>query len=212
MRSFVVTLGFHEDHVVRLLTSSGATRDDRVFVLTAKPAVPAVFRAFEGLRAYTLRAGIGEPRLVEVPPDLVSGVEAVLEVFRGGGEYVLELSGGMRYLLIYTLIALLMSGREAQIHIYPEGGAAPEITIPRAVIGTLRKPPTEAELAVLREVAKSPGITDEEIAQVLNKKVKTVKNTLTALTRKGLAVRRGRRGGIYPTKWGELIAKYLFSP
>ena len=128
-------------------------------------------------------------------------------MFDEDAEYVLGLLGGMRYLIVFTLVALILSGRSATI-IYPEGGEVPEVTIPKVVVGTLRKLPTEAELRVLKEVAASPGITDEEVAERIGRKVKTVKNVVSELAKSGLVVRKGRRGGLYPTEWGALIAKY----
>lgn len=205
----MITLGFHEDHAIRLLTTSSATRDDKVFVLTGKPVVPAARRAFEGLRSYMLRVGIGEPELVEVPPNLAEGVEAVLKVFSHDVEYVLGLSGGMRYLIVFTLIALVLSGRSATIWIYPEGGEVPEVVVPKDVVASLRRLPTGAELRILKEVANSPGITDEEVAEKVGRKVKTVKNVVSELVKSGLVIRKGRKGGLYPTEWGLLIARYV---
>ena len=160
MRVFVFTLGFHEDHAIRLLTSSGASFDDRVVVLTGSPLVTATKKAIEGLRAFTLRMGIGEPVVIEVPPSFNEGISTILRVFSDNAEYVLGLSGGMGYLIVFTLIALVLSGRNAKIYIYPEGGDVPEILIDKYVLTTLRKLPTEAELRVLNEIVKAPGITD----------------------------------------------------
>jgi len=209
LRVFVITLGFHEDHAIRLLTSSGAASDDRVVILTAKPVVPAVRRAYEGLRAFAMRVGIGDPEIVEVPPELALGVESILNVFECANELVLGLSGGMRYLIVFTLVALVLSGKTATIHIYPEGGDVPEVTIPKDVVASLRRLPTEAELRILKEVTASPGITDEEVAEKIGRKVKTVKNVVSELVKAGLVVRRGRRGGLYPTEWGALIARHV---
>jgi len=199
-------LGFHEDHAIRLLTSSGASFDDRVVVLTGSPLVTATKKAIEGLRAFTLRMGIGEPVVIEVPPSFNEGISTILRVFSDNAEYVLGLSGGMGYLIVFTLIALVLSGRNAKIYIYPEGGDVPEILIDKYVLTTLRKLPTEAELRVLNEIVKAPGITDEEIAVIIGKKVKTVRNIVSELNKSGLIIKRGRRGGIYPTEWGKVIA------
>ncbi len=206
MRVFVFTLGFHEDHAIRLLTSSGASFDDRVVVLTGSPLVTATKKAIEGLRAFTLRMGIGEPVVIEVPPSFNEGISTILRVFSDNAEYVLGLSGGMGYLIVFTLIALVLSGRNAKIYIYPEGGDVPEILIDKYVLTTLRKLPTEAELRVLNEIVKAPGITDEEIAVIIGRKVKTVRNIVSELNKSGLIIKRGRRGGIYPTEWGKVIA------
>ena len=205
MRTFVITLGFHEDHAIRVLTSHAATDTDSVVVLTSKPVVPAVRRAFDGLRSYTLRVGIGEPKLIEVPPDPNEGIKEIIKVIRDAQNIILDLSGGMRHLIVFTLLALMLSGKEATILLYPEGGTEPEIIVPKDVIRVIQKPPTDSELRVIKEVGANPGITDEELAVLLNRKVKTIKNIVSELSKKGLILRKGRRGGLYLSKWGEVV-------
>lgn len=209
-RVFVITLGYHEDHAIRLLTVCSVSKDDEVIALTAKPVVPAVRRAFDSLRTYLLRLGLKEPKLVEVPTDVIEGLSTIAEVFQDGSkEYVLSLSGGMRYLVIYTLITLVVLGRVATIYIYPEGGEAPEIVIPKNLIKVLRRLPSEAELRILREVMKSPGISVEDLSLSIGRSVKTIRNLISDLSRAGLVVRRGRGGGVFLSKLGEFIVKYL---
>jgi len=206
LRVFVFTLGFHEDYAIRLLTSSSASFDDKVVILTGSPLITATKKAIEGLKTFTTRIGIGEPLVVEVPPSVNEGISTILKVFSYDAEYVLGLSGGTGYLIVFTLIALVLSGRNAKIYIHPEGSNVPEILIDKYVLTTLRRLPTEAELRVLNEIVKTPGITDEEIAIIIGRKVKTVRNIVTELNKSGLIIKRGRRGGIYPTEWGKVIA------
>jgi len=206
LRVFIFTLGFHEDHAIRLLTSSGASIDDKVVILTESPLITATKKAIEGLKAFTTKAGIGEPLVVKVPPSVNEGISTILKVFSYDAEYVLGLLGGTEYLIVFTLIALVLSGRNAKIYVYPEGSNTPEILIDKYVLTTLRRLPTEAELKVLNEIVKAPGITDEEIATIIGRKVKSVRNIVTELNRLGLIIKRGRRGGIYPTEWGKVIA------
>ncbi len=211
-RAFIVTLGYHEDHVIRLLTVCSASKDDEVVVLTAKPLVPAVRRAFNSLRTFMLRLGLKEPKLVEVPMEVLEGLEVIANVLKDPNkEYVLSLSGGMRYLIIYALIALVALGRVATIYIYPEGGEEPEIVIPKNLIKVLHRLPSESELRVLREVMKSPGISVEELSLIIGRSVKTIRNLVSELSRYGLVVRRGRGGGVYLSRLGEFVVKYLSS-
>ena len=98
-RVFVITLGYHEDHAIRLLTVCSVSKDDEVIALTAKPVVPAVRRAFDSLRTYLLRLGLKEPKLVEVPTDVIEGLSTIAEVFqdgsreRGSGDLAEQLDG-----------------------------------------------------------------------------------------------------------------------
>ena len=206
LRVYVFTLGFHEDHAIRLLTSSGASFDDKVVVLTESPLITATKKAIRNLKVFTTKMGIGEPLVVKVPPSLNEGISTLLEVFSYDAEYILGLLGGTGYLIVFTLIALVLSGKNAKIYIYPEASNIPEILIDKYVLNTLRRLPTETELMVLNEIVKAPGITDEEIAVIIGKKVKTVRNIVTELNKSGLIIKRGRRGGIYPTEWGKVIA------
>ena len=207
LRVFVFTIGFHEDHAIRLLTTSGAGPDDIVVVLTASPIIAGTRRAIEGLRAFTLRIGVNNINVIEVPPT-IDGIIKVVKVFCNAKvEYILGLSGGMRYLVVYTLLALMLTGRTARIHIYPEGGEGPEIVLDRYVLNSIINPPTESEIRILNIVYDNPGIVDEDIAEVIGRKPKTVKNIVAELSKKGLVARRGRKGGIYPTEWGRVIAE-----
>ena len=214
MRVFVLILGFHEDHAIRVLTEFGAIKEDNILVFTAKPAVPAVRRAFEGLRSYALRAGLKEPKIVEVPQNFYEGISVILEAleeFNIETEHVFELSGGMRYLLIYLLLALILSRRKGWIVIYPEGGEEKEIVIPKQVLELTVNPPGKAELNVLKQAISAPGTSVEEISLQLGKSVKTIQNIVSMLVKEGLVIRKGRRGGIYPTKLGELVSEYMKS-
>ena len=66
MRSFVFMLGFHEDFAIRRLASKAAQRGEPILVLTAKPAVGAVQKAYSLLRELCRRVGLEEPSLAEL--------------------------------------------------------------------------------------------------------------------------------------------------
>jgi len=99
VRSFVFTLGFHEDFAIRRLASKAARRGEPILVLTAKPAVGAVQKAFNSLREFCLRVGLEEPRLAEL--DLSDGARALVEartlIGQLPGLIVADVSGGSRW-------------------------------------------------------------------------------------------------------------------
>ena len=154
--------------------------------------------------------GIGEPLVVEVPPSVNEGISTILKVFSYDAEYVLGLSGGTGYLIVFTLIALVLSGRNALMHLCIESSELSEgILIPKPLIKVLQNPLKEGEVRVLQEIVKNPGISDEELAYVIGKKLKTIKSIIASLRNLGLVIRKGRRRGIYSTELGKVIAEVM---
>lgn len=184
-----------------------ALPEDFTVLFTASPLVTAVVRAFEGVRGYALRTGLREPRLVEVPLDPPDGVFVIREVLRElPRPLVVDISGGMRVLGVLLTMTLLLMGEDVDIYLQPEGGSTPEVHIPRDLFEFMRRPLSDAEYDVLRAVCNSPGITVEELARLISKSEKTVRNTLVRL-KKLLIVQRGRYAGLYPTKWVKVVTE-----
>lgn len=205
MRSFIFTLGYHEDHVVRRLYGHNALPEDFIVLFTASPSVPAVRRAFEGVRGFALRTGLREPRLVEVPLDPPDAIYVFREVLKGlPRPLVVDVSGGMRALGVLLLITLLLMGEDVDIYLQPEGGDVAEVHVPRELFEFMRRPLSELEFEVVRVVTESPGITIEEVAKAVGKSEKTVRN-LISRPRKLLITQRGRYAGLYPTKWVKVV-------
>ncbi len=204
-------MGFHEDHIVRRLHQSSASVDDDIIVFTVKPIQGAVKRAFEGLVGYTRSVRLKYPELVEVP--LASTPEAlkiIVDVLSGKQEpFIVDLSGGMRALGVLVLTALLVMNIKADIYVQPEAGDVNEVKIPKELFEYLEKPLTIEEQSILREIIMNPGITIEELAARQGKSVRTIRNSLTRL-RKLLVVQKGRKAGLYPTKWTQILTPQLY--
>ncbi|MEM4847947.1 MAG: hypothetical protein QW794_09350 [Thermosphaera sp.] len=64
MRSFVFTLGFHEDFILQRLSRKAAQPCEKVLMLTASPVVGGVRSAFNSLVEQYGRLGLGAPELV----------------------------------------------------------------------------------------------------------------------------------------------------
>lgn len=204
-RVFIMPLGFHEDRAMRMFIENSVTERDRVYIITANKTL-SVVRAYESLVAFCRKIRLPDPELVEVPMDLSGGISRILQILREtDGEVVVDLSRGMRYLIVYTLIALLLSNRTATIHIQPESGEATEIVIPKQLLEVARNPPRGLYIEILRVVSESEGASVEEISRALGKSAKTVTNCLTKLGKLKLVSRRGRERGIYLTDLGKLV-------
>jgi len=207
VRSFVFTLGFHEDFILRRLTKKAARPDERILVVTASPVAGGVLSAFESLREQCRRLGFCEPELLTL--DLSDEAGALLRLIsrlRGLEEpIVADLSGGMRVVVVLTLLALLLSGRRFELYVLPEGGEGAELHIPAGVARALAGLSRE-KLEILREIAARPGASVEYVAKRLGRSPKTVRNHLSELKAMGLVVSRGRGAPLELTRWGRVLA------
>ncbi|MEM3943499.1 MAG: CRISPR-associated CARF protein Csa3 [Thermofilaceae archaeon] len=206
MRSFVFALGFHEDFVLRRLSRKAAQPGERILVVTASPVVGGVKSAFGSLAEQCSRLGLAEPELVAL--DLSDEARALAELVSRVRELeepvVADLSGGMRVLCILILLALLVSGKRFELYVVAEGGGA-ELHLPVGVTKALSGLSRE-KIEILREIARSPGVTAEGLARRLGKTLKTVRNHLSELKRMGLVAARGRGAPLELTRWGAVLA------
>ncbi|HDN76052.1 MAG TPA: CRISPR locus-related DNA-binding protein [Acidilobales archaeon] len=210
MRVFVFALGAHEDHAIKILSSSGVTTEDKVVVLVTKPISPEVRKAYNSLKEFTSKMGVKKLELIEVPSDLSQGILSIVNAFSDNSEYIVGISEDAGYLVILTFIALILSGRNALMHLCIESSELSEgILIPKPLIKVLQNPLKEGEVRVLQEIVKNPGISDEELAYVIGKKLKTIKSIIASLRNLGLVIRKGRRRGIYSTELGKVIAEVM---
>jgi CRISPR locus-related DNA-binding protein len=211
-RLFIITLGFHEDHVIRRLMNDKAVEDDRVILITASPVATATQRAYESLVTLCNKMRLPRPELVGVACNPYDGLRVLLNLMSGEDDIILDLSGGMRYLAVYALIALLLTrrrGRIGRIYLQPESGEVSEVVIPETLIEVFLNPPKPAEIELLKLLKGSEGISVRDLARLSNKAEKTVMNLVSELSRRGLVVRRGRGGGIFLTNVGRLVLEFL---
>ncbi|MEM4546984.1 MAG: CRISPR-associated CARF protein Csa3 [Zestosphaera sp.] len=208
-RLFLITLGFHEDHVIRRLVNDKASKNDRVVLITASPIASATQRAYESLTAVCGKMGLPRPELVGVSTDPYEGLKTLINLLGSEESVVLDLSGGMRHLSVYTLIAFLLTRREGKIYLQPESGEVSEVAIPETLIRAFFNPPKPAEVELMRIIGASEGLSVRDLARLSSKSEKTVMNILSSLSRRGLVVRRGRAGGAFLTSAGRLLLEVL---
>lgn len=207
MKSYVFTLGFHEDYVERRLYQTHASHGDPILLFTAKPSVGGVLRAYESLRFRASSIGISTPKLVELPIEEPSEALYIAcdEIFRLYEPIIADLSGGMRAVVLMVYTALLLSGKDFSLYVQPEGSGLLDLKIPRGIIRSVRYPLSEEKLGIMRVVLENPGVSVDEIALILKKKSKTIMNHLSELKKLGLVVQKGRKSGVYPTEWAKVL-------
>jgi len=115
-RVIVLTLGFDEKFAVRALTRAAPLEGDEVIVVMPSDGDERAKRALESLRRFCDTIGISL-NVKEVP--VAKPEEAIAEVYkvlsqrlREGKVLRLNLSGGMRALILETLIAALAATRQ----------------------------------------------------------------------------------------------------
>ena len=210
-RCFVVTLGFHEDVVVRRLVECGCRRGDVVVVFTGPPC-EGVRRAFEGLRVLGLRAGFGEPRLVHLDPLDAPGcvsrvVSCLVDAGCGERRVVAEVGAGLRGVGLCVLLGLLAGGFEFDLFVELEGFGK-NMFIPGSVLRALVGGLSGFDARVLTAIASCPGCSQAEMAREAGIKPKTFANRVSVLRRMGLVEKRGRSPPRL-SEWGAVVVKAL---
>jgi len=205
-RSFVFTLGFHEDFVIRRLSNLAARGGEEIVLFTGSPIVSGTRRAHASLIDYCTKVGLSTPQLVELPlSDSSLAVSKARHVVGGLPEPIIaDLSGGMRAVVIAVLIALFTSGKVFELFVSPESGEAEELWIPAGVARALSSLSSEKR-EILSFIARNEYCDAEAIAHRLGRSSKTVRNHLSELKKMGLVASQGRRGGLKLTSWGKAI-------
>jgi len=218
-RLFVITLGFEEKYVVRMLTRYGVGPEDLLLVFTGprtQMSEKAVRILADFLSKYYESTSL---EVVETKPADGFGqlLEKMYEEVSGrAGQYdevVFNLSGGMRVLCLAALMtAQLLSALHSKVRVELETeDSSALIPVPRAAVSL---PLTLAELTaekleVLREISHTPT-TAKTISARLGKDESSVRKHLATLTSLGLAETIGERPRKYiATPTGRTVAKAL---
>ncbi|RLG86092.1 MAG: hypothetical protein DRO39_04040, partial [Thermoprotei archaeon] len=178
MPLYFFTLGFHADHVIRRL--QGARDVEGIAVATAEPVVRAVGVAFGEVSSFCEKVRLPAPRMVPLDlSDPGGSVVKILEVLRGYSSVVADLSGGMRSIVVLSMTALLIHSLRASVRLYmvAEREDAPEMSIPLDVVRIVLSTGLSAEKKrVLRTIDENPGLGIADLARLLGKSEKTVRN------------------------------------
>ena len=209
MASYIFTLGFHEDFILRRLVSEKAQHGSRVVIFTVKPITGATKTAYQNLVTYCTRMGLSSPELVELSigeaEDIILSALDTIQTLEE--PIIADLTGGMRILVIAVYTALIASKKRFRAYIATEGEQKAEIKIESTHIGAITKELPEEKKKILETIVINPGITPAQLAKNLGKSEKTIANHITELKKLNLVITRGKTNNIYPTKLGIIISK-----
>jgi len=211
MASYIFTLGFHEDFIIRRLMSSKTSKGERIIVFTVSPVSGASEKAFKNLEAFCATTGLSRPELVEIKVsgrEFIEIVYDIISVLKDLEEPIIaDLSGGMRILVIATYIGVEMSRKRSIVYVAQESGQGEEYKIDIEEMRILSKEYSEEKMRILKEIAENPGTTIREIAEKIKRSEKTVTTHINDLKKDRLVTSKGRTQNLYITKLGEIKNK-----
>jgi len=206
LRVFLYPLGFHEHAAVRLLVEYRASRDDRLVVFTCSPLSAGSRSAFESLRAVAAAQGFPEPELVLVNcSDYFESFGVVKKYLaRFDGEFVLEIGTGPRFISHVVTHVLMFLRRDFSVHYQPETGVDTPTGVSARFLEIVLNGLSSSEIEVLKALG-ADGASIAELARVLGKSEKTVRNIVSMLRSKGLVEKSGRSERVCLTRAGRAL-------
>lgn len=202
-RMLLFTLGFEEKFAIRAFTRHGLDAGDRILLLTAKPAVDRVVRAYGVLKEFVERyyGGSVDVRLAEVElsdfPVAVAEIRKLIHKhMEGCNKLVANLSGGLRALVLATYTALLTIGESIDMILeveFEDGSRLVEV--PKGILHALKLVwgVSEERRHVLEAIARRGEATASQLAEELQLDVSTIRRHIRRLENEGLVEVISRR-------------------
>lgn len=200
-RALIINLGFDEKFAIRALTRHGVSKGDKVILLTG-PRVERVEKATSYVRTFLEKYYPGEAELevVEVPVnDFYDAVSRVMNTLRGVSRkerIIVNLSGGMRIVVLAVFTALMLLGLEGlTVEVEAEDTSAYVTIDPRALRSIVAVERLSREKRVILEIlaSKTGSVTVAELSSRLRRDASTVRRHLRDLKKKGLVLVRRRK-------------------
>ena len=171
----VSTLGFSEQFTIRSVLVNRLMEEDTMLTVTAQ-LTPEAERSLEALKKF-----VGEAlgcRLVHLEVNPLKAEEAVARIARAirdhrSEEVIVNLSGGMRALIIETIAALALSHTKAKIEVELENFKG-KIILPSSVLTPLELDPLALKILSIIELLEIASFT--QLYESLHRK--TPKSTL----------------------------------
>lgn len=202
MVTLVATVGFDEKFAIRAIVRH-ISEVERLVLVTSAPADSRTSKAVGLVKQFLSAYLEGAERRIEVytpEVDVRYPYEAIAllrrEVFeRFAGPFVLNLSGGMRALVVVTLASFVLSGAHGVVEIELENFLGTVQIDPKVFyIGRL----SESKAGIIREIAKRGRATYKDIAKELRIPRATLFRELKSLRTLGLVgVERDGRSSYY---------------
>jgi len=213
LKVLIVTLGYDEKFIVRALVRHSITENDEIIVLTSKPRDEKVNRALRSLQDLTEKLLKYRPNIRILEVEVEEWPKAVAEIrneikraLDKTQNIIINLSGGMRALIMEALIATLQSLRHlSELEIENElENFKGVVRIPIEIF--LEEPIKGGELELLRAIQELGNrATLTNLAMHLRRPKSTVHQRLKRLEERGLitTIMVGRTKRIRLTKKAE---------
>ncbi|MGB9730143.1 MAG: CRISPR-associated CARF protein Csa3 [Thermoprotei archaeon] len=200
MRKLIIaTIGFEEKFTVRMITRHGLDKGDKVLLLTGPPTEKSTI-AINLVREFITKYYSKDVTLLvrEIPVhnfyDAVHIIKQnIMNEAKGVTNIVVNLSGGMRILIIETLLALtVLSVKNITVEIETEDSST-IITIPTEFI-SMKLPIRKRHIEILQILAQAQEpITIKTIAEELKIDDSTIRRHLLKLRKMRLVeVKKGK--------------------
>jgi len=206
--TLIATLGFDEKFCYRAILRHGIKEGDEILLITAE-IVERVEKAFEWIKRLVQTSFSDRVKISLIKVDLKAperSIKAISDqISSADGRVVVNLSGGMRALVVMVLLACIMSSkREISLEIETEDFSH-LLTISGDLLRLVRRPPSSIHLEILKLV-KGGVRKSESISKELRKDASTIRRHLAELEELGLLEAEKRKPLIVrPTKLSELF-------
>jgi len=207
MKVLALTLGFDERFAVRAMMRGGISSGDRIVVFMAEPVEERASRCLQVVREFLSRyVRDVEFRVLKVDvgrfEEAVSRIRRGLqEAVRGAEEVVLNLSGGMRALILEVLSAALLLGLDCMVEVELENLTG-VVSFPIRLLRASKL--SRGDLEILSRLLKTGGwVSLSELSRVSKMPRSTVHKRLRRLIEIGLveSKRVGRRVIYRASEW-----------
>ena len=205
MGVLVATLGFDEKFTIRALMRH-ADEINKVVIVAAEPFEERAAKALSEVEKF-IKSYLGD-KVIEVirvdPSNTYDAIVKLKNVFATYENYIVNISGGMRALIVELLIAYVLSRAKGVIEIELENLRG-LVTLPPEIF-TL-PPLSSEELKILREIVRREFASPRELMEDLDIPRSTFYKYVKSLTLKRLIlVRRQNKKTIYePAELAKII-------
>ncbi|MEM2996210.1 MAG: CRISPR-associated CARF protein Csa3 [Candidatus Bathyarchaeia archaeon] len=210
-KSFLITLGWTEGPALTALTKHGLAEGDRIILLVPEFRDEGALSAISNLRAIVNKIS-DKIEVEELQIPLSRFEEAVATILRRlgkdvakGRRLIVNLSGGMRILIVEALIATMLLGAE-DVHLEIQSEDR-KITINIPCLWEYTSPLSRPQKEILNNLVKR-HMAISELAEISGLPISTTYRLVMELERGGLVKTEkvGRERVARPTMKGRLIA------
>ncbi|MEM2741989.1 MAG: CRISPR-associated CARF protein Csa3 [Nitrososphaeria archaeon] len=190
MKVLVLTLGFDERFAIRSILRTGLSSGDVVVVFTAEPIVEKVEKALQILMDFVKKyfEGVGL-NVVSVPTKdfelSVSMIGEQIKKFKSlDYNVILNLSGGMRSLIIELLAAAILTGLKGKVEVELENLEG-YLSFPIETF-RIQTPLKDEYRSILEAVMRNEGINISKLSEKLNMAKSSLHKIVKKLIEMGL--------------------------